>query len=89
MAITTVGPTLSGVTGTITLVLFAGIVTVAGTVATLGLVLIRFKVKPPAGAIDDRVSVSLSCTETLIVMIGPGLKLSVPPTKTKFVWSVE
>lgn len=53
----TVEPMLTPVTGTVTLVVPAANVTVAGTVAVVGFVELRLMVKPPAGAAADRMSV--------------------------------
>ena len=53
----TVEPMLTPVTGTLTVVVPAPKVTLAGTVAVLGLVDVRLMVKPPAGAAADRVRV--------------------------------
>ena len=53
----TVEPMLIPVTGTVTLVVPAPKVTLAGTVAVVGFVEVRLMVKPLAGAAADRVSV--------------------------------
>ena len=54
LALMVVVPNATPVTGTLTLVVFAAMVTVAGTVAIDVLVEVRLIVWPPAGAADDR-----------------------------------
>ena len=70
------------VTGTLTLVEPPGMVTVAGTVATLVLLELRLTVTPLLGAGDDRVSVRFCVAIPLIVRVG-GVKLSDAVTSTE------
>jgi hypothetical protein len=73
-------PTL--VTGTLTLVALAGMVTVAGTVATFLLLELRLTVIPPAGAGDDRFSVRFCVATPLIVrVVGEKLRDAVTVTE--------
>jgi hypothetical protein len=80
-----VDPVATPVTGTITLVPFAGMVAPGGTVATPGLSELRFTVKPPAGAGADRFRVSLACLIAVTVTLA-GAKLSVAVTWTTTTW---
>jgi hypothetical protein len=59
LAVIVVDPMDRPDTGTVTEVAPAGIITVAGTVATPVALELRLTVKPPAGAAPDRVSVRL------------------------------
>jgi hypothetical protein len=78
-----VEPAATPVIGTTTLVAFGGIVTVAGTVATLGLSELRVTVTPPAGAGADRFSVSLSCRLGVIVtLVCANASIAVTCTRT-------
>ena len=82
-----VEPVATPVTGTITLVRYAGTIAVAGTVATAGFPEIRVTVKPPAGAGADKSSSILDCLAVVIVTVGVA-KLSEAVTFTVTVWLV-
>jgi len=70
MAWIVVEPAATPVIGTTTLVVFAGMVTVDGTVATAGLSELRFTVTPPAGAGPERLRVTLACAVVVPVTLG-------------------
>jgi hypothetical protein len=76
-------PTATPVTGTETLLMFAGMVTVAGTVAVPALLELRVTVRPPVGAVPDKFSVRFCVVAPLMVRL-VGEKLSVAVTVT--VW---
>jgi hypothetical protein len=79
-------PTATPVTGTETLLAFAGMVTVAGTVAAPALLELRVTVRPPAGAVPDKFSVRFCVVAPLMVRL-VGEKLSVAVTVT--VWLAD
>ena len=74
-------PNATLVTGTVTLVAFGAIVTVAGTVATVGVVELRVTTRPAGGAGADSVSVRFWVAIPVIVAL-EGKKLSVAFTTT-------
>jgi hypothetical protein len=71
-------PTLTPVTGTVTVVAFAAIETEAGTVTTPGGVALRFTVSA-AGVAAESESVRF-CVATPVIVKSCGLKLSAAPT---------
>ena len=75
LAVIVAEPVPIAVTGTLTLILFAGMVTVGGTVATPGLLELRLIVCPPAGAAADKLSVRFCVVPAVIVALA-GEKLS-------------
>ena len=74
-------PTTPLVTGTITLVAFAAMLTVAGTVATDVLLELRLMVNPPAGAGPESVKVRF-CVEAVPTVRLLGEKPTLPTTCT-------
>jgi hypothetical protein len=74
-------PGVTLVTGTVTLFAFGANVTLAGTVATPGVVELRLTVRPAAGAGADKFSVRVCVAMPVIVKLG-GKKLSVALTTT-------
>jgi len=58
-AVIVVWPAATPVATKVTVFALAGIVTVAGTVATLVLLEVRLRVMPPVGAVVDKVSVKV------------------------------
>jgi hypothetical protein len=79
----TVDPMPTPVTGTATLVLFAGNVTVGGTVAAAGLLELRLTVRPVAGVVPERFKVRFWVEFRLTVKVCCW-KLSVAATCTVF-----
>jgi len=78
LALIVVLPTATPVTGTLTLVAPAANVTVAGTVATAGLLELRFTVRPAAGAGPDSVSVRFCVVgPTMVRLLGEKPMLAV------------
>ena len=78
LALITVLPTCTPVTGTLTLVAPAANVTVAGTVAIAGLAELRFTVRPAAGAGPDSVSVRFCVVgPTMVRLLGEKPMLAV------------
>jgi hypothetical protein len=86
LACIVVDPDPTAVTGTAALVAFAGIVTLEGTVATVGLLELKLMVKPPAGAGDDKVNVRFWTVPVVRDRL-TGVKLAVRPTTT--VWLTD
>jgi hypothetical protein len=74
-------PTTPAVTGTLTLVAFGGILTVAGTVATAVLLELRLSVNPPAGAGPERFKVRFWIEAAPMVRL-LGEKATLPTTCT-------
>ena len=70
------------VTGTATPDVLAATDTEAGTVATPGLLELRLKIKPPAGAADESVSDRLCVTPLPAIVKFAGTKLCAKPTST-------
>lgn len=83
LAVIVAEPTATPVTGTETLLMFAGMVTVGGTVAAPALLELRVTVRPPVGAVPDKFSVRFCVVAPLMVRL-VGEKLSVAVTVT--VW---
>jgi hypothetical protein len=75
-------PPATLVTGTLTVVEPARMVTIAGTVAALVLLELKLTVMPPLGAGDERVNVRFCVAIPLIVRVG-GVKLSDAVTSTE------
>jgi hypothetical protein len=71
----TVDPLPTPDTGTVAVVVFCGIVTVAGTVATAGLSELKLTVRPPAGAGPESVRVRFCVAVPAIVKVA-GERLS-------------
>jgi hypothetical protein len=70
VAVIVVGPALTEVTGTFTVMAFAGKMTLPTTVATLGLLEARFTVSPAAGAGAERLSATFCVVIPVIVTVG-------------------
>lgn len=80
-AVTVAEPTPMPVTGTVMLVVFCGMTTLAGTVAMSGLFEFKVTAKPPAGAGDERVKVRF-CEPLAPTVKAPGEKRRVAVTWT-------
>ena len=80
-------PATPPLTGTVTLVACAGMITVAGTLATMESLELRMTVKPPAGAGDPMFRVRVPALGPVMV-IPDGLKLAAKTTCTGWVADV-
>ena len=81
-------PGTTPVTGTLTLLVFDAMVTVAGTVAKPVLSELRLTITPPDGAGDERFSV-MFCTEPCVTIRLGWAKLRLPVTCTSLLSPVN